>query len=753
MHVNNLKLGLKLIGGFGSVLVLFILVMFLYNYAVRYSLSSFNELMEVEQAISDHAAQMENAMLQARIEEKNFLEFNDDTYQERLLGCVDGVIEQAQAIEGLAGRSNDTSILEKVGMITERIVSYRDDFNQIVDAIKTRGVDDNSGLRGEFNKTVTVFMDNMSLLDVDDYFIELIRLKKLQAEYMLYKTDAIAKEIEQCIEAFRVLSDSKDTNSVRDILNLMFKAIIPEYHDNFKSLRKKGRNIDTNDPHFEAMLDILAEVTEPLNGSYFKGSRAFGLDIRKNEKDYLLTGDDKYVVATKKSIQTILDAFEASKVDEDYKEVGRNNLAEYVKAFDTLVAVDRKINELKERMRLSVNSIIPLVEEVNTRAQSVATQKRDDTEKLVKKRVTLAFMIGLVAIFLGMALSIVITRGITRPIIATVSFAKNMAQGDLSQKLSVQRKDEVGMLAQSLNEMVANLNGMFLGISKGVDELTEASSSLSDISGEMLSGAEKTSEKSNFVAQASGRMNDTIIEAADTVQESANNMDLIAKTTEEMNLTIEEIAKSTEEAKQISDAAVVQADNATHKIGELEQAAFDIGKVTDTIRDISEQTNLLALNATIESARAGEAGKGFAVVAGEIKTLAQQTAEATKEISAKIEGVQTISKETMHEIKQITGVINTINDIIVSISSAVQEQSQSTRDMSAKILSSTQGVQHINEMMSENSAATQGITRDITDVNQAAAEMNRSSIKVNESSETLMLLAGRLKEMVGRFKL
>ncbi|MBU1169413.1 MAG: methyl-accepting chemotaxis protein [Proteobacteria bacterium] len=751
--IANLKLGPKLIGGFGSVLALFICVMFLYHYSVKYSLTSFNDLMETEQAISDHAGQMENFILKARIEERNFLESKDYAYQKKLLSYVGQVVEESHAIETLAGESNDKEVLENVDKIITLIGSYRDDFNQVVEAITTRGINDNSGLREKFNKSVTTFMDNMSLLEVQDYYIEILRLQKLQADYLLYKTEDYSKKIHQSLDTLKSLATIENSNPIRDILNSMVLEMIPDYNASFGNLRKKGADIGIDDKDFKMMKSSLAEISETLNFSYFSGARAYALDIRKNEKDYMLTGDAKYVDATKNSIRRILDAFAQSTVQEDYSDLAKDNLAEYVKAFDTLVSVDQKIGELKEHMRVSVNTIIPLVDEMNNKALAVSVKKRHDTEVLIKKRVNLAFVIGIGAIFLGMALAIIITRGITQPIIATVSFAEGMARGDLAQQLLVNRKDEVGILAKALNGMVANLNGMFMGISKGVDELTLSSSALSTISGEMLQGAEKTSEKSNFVSQASGKMNETISRAAATVQESAANMSFIAKTTEEMNLTIGEISRSTEEARKISDAAVIQADSATQKIGELERAALDIGKVTDTIRDISEQTNLLALNATIESARAGEAGKGFAVVAGEIKTLAQQTAQATKEISSRIEGVQGISRETMAEIKEITGVINSINNIVVSISSAVTEQSQTTREMTENITRSSEGIQDINKIMTENSAVTSEIVEDITEVSRAAEDMNKSSLKVTQSSEDLMKLAGRLKEMVNRFTL
>jgi methyl-accepting chemotaxis protein len=749
----NLKLGPKLIGGFGAVLVLFVLVMLLYHYSVRYTLNKFKGLMEVEQAISEHSGKMSVFMSQALMEENNFLTSMDLKRTEFLNNDIAGLMAEAAIVEKLVDKSRDKDSMEKVKQIIVYAQAYKDNFDKVVEAMKVKGLDDKSGLRGEFNSIVNKFMDDMSLLEASDYYIESMRLEKFQAEYMLYKDGETAKQLDDILAVLKQYTEVSETNPVREMLNDIIREMIPVYQKAFQNLKGKGKGVTTADPDFKVMKESLANLIETLKQSYFKGAKAYALEIRKNEKDYLLTGKPEYAEATKKSVQSILDAIDKSSINPDYVKESNSTMKIYIKNFDTLVDINKKIDELKKNMRESVDQITPLVDSLNKKAQESAARKSGHMETLVNFRIGLAFLIGIGAIALGIGLSVIITRGITQPIVTTVAFAEKMANGDLSQKLEIMQNDEVGMLADALNGMVGNLHSMFSDIRTGIDDLTDSSSVLADISKGLLTGSEKTMEKSSFVLKASGKMSDNIGRAASTTRESADDMSFISHTTEEMNTSIETISRNTGEARKISDNAVKQAESATMRIKKLEKAALDIGQVTDTIRDISEQTNLLALNATIESSRAGEAGRGFAVVASEIKTLAQQSAQATREISQQIETVQLISKETMDEIREVAHVINTINTIVTSIADEVAEQARTSKDITSKITRSTMGVQAVNDMMKENSEMTSQITGDISDVADAAGEMTESSQKIDKNSEDLKHLAGRLKNMVDRFVL
>ncbi|WP_163337978.1 methyl-accepting chemotaxis protein [Desulfopila sp. IMCC35008] len=191
-----------------------------------------------------------------------------------------------------------------------------------------------------------------------------------------------------------------------------------------------------------------------------------------------------------------------------------------------------------------------------------------------------------------------------------------------------------GFVNKQESELVDNILKQYQGM------VDNASGSLATLSVNMKQDAKQTSEKASNVSSSSDEMSRNMNSVAAAMEEAATNINMVASAAEEMNVTISQISENTEKAKSITVDAVQQTENASQQVGELGQAAAGIGKVLETISEISEQVNLLALNATIEAARAGEAGKGFAVVANEIKDLAKQTAEATGEIRTKIEGIQ-----------------------------------------------------------------------------------------------------------------
>jgi methyl-accepting chemotaxis protein len=325
-------------------------------------------------------------------------------------------------------------------------------------------------------------------------------------------------------------------------------------------------------------------------------------------------------------------------------------------------------------------------------------------------------------------------------------------EGDLTRRLAIQTKDEVGEMAKWFNVFIENLQDTVRQIINSAGKLTQSAGDMADIADQVNGVTEQTSDKTNSVAAAAEEMTANMNSVAAAMEEATANINLIATSTEDMTGTIAEVAKNSEDGNAIVGKAVSQADVVSKKVGELGSAAQEIGNVTAAIAEISEQTNLLALNATIEAARAGEAGKGFAVVANEIKELAKQTASATEEIKTQISGIQATTDETVAEISEISKVIHEVNNIVTTIVTAVEEQSTTTQEISGSVSQASIVLTEVSQNVTQGSFVCSEIAEDIANVNSSTDDIFNSSGQVKHSAEVLAGLAGELSGLVGRFK-
>jgi len=225
--------------------------------------------------------------------------------------------------------------------------------------------------------------------------------------------------------------------------------------------------------------------------------------------------------------------------------------------------------------------------------------------------------------------------------------------------------------------------------------------------------------------------------ASESSETTSSNVRTVAAATDELGASIHEINQQAAQANGVVERATTIARSADRLVGQLATGANRIGDVVKLIRAIAEQTNLLALNATIEAARAGEAGRGFAVVAAEVKTLANQTAKATEEISSQITAIQSSTGEAVDAIRSISGVMGDISGFTATIAAAVEEQSTSTREIAKSVQQAATGA---NELAGNMSI-----------VSEAIRETNRSASSVLDASNALSQQASTLQEAVDQF--
>ncbi|MFI5497096.1 methyl-accepting chemotaxis protein [Actinoplanes sp. NPDC051859] len=314
-------------------------------------------------------------------------------------------------------------------------------------------------------------------------------------------------------------------------------------------------------------------------------------------------------------------------------------------------------------------------------------------------------------------------RSATVPLRRIVDALRALAEGDLTRRVPVDTRDEVGQMGAALNDALARLREAMHALRGDADGLAGASTRLSTVSGEMHISAEST-------AARAGQVNLT----ADDV---STHVEAVAAGAEQMFASIQEISSSAGQAAGMATGAVDAVTTMQETVGRLGTRSTQIGDVVKVITGIAAQTNLLALNATIEAVRAGDAGRGFAVVAGEVKNLAQETSLATQNIIARIDAIQTDASATVRAIDDIETTIAQITDLQATIASAVEEQTATTREMS-------HGISRVAE-------GTRGIAAGVGHLTDEARQTTTGAVSTAHAAGELSSTAERLRTITAQF--
>ena len=594
---------------------------------------------------------------------------------------------------------------------------------------------------------------------------------------LLKQHDAVGVDIQSFLKRIQALSANKKNDEMvnkisklEDSSRINFNKVV---QNQFAMNASKNKILQQIGKISETVMKITTEIEQEAIMLNMEGESIdpVKIDIRLEYQDYVNIWNEKFINVQNLFLVANPGQYKSELIKLNNKiALKHNNLKQIIKGVneDNLTASFQIIQKLMPEIETLETDVFAFWQE-NQTLNTMLQKASDDVQKTTStisefviiemaNNSRTANITNLVVSIAGIVilsfLSFVVIKTVIAPLNNTIAMLRDIAEGegDLTKRLNIDSKDEIGKLARWFNLFIGKIQVIVSDVTQNSIYLNESSAELKMISDQMANGAEQTTTKSNTVTTAAQDMSANMDSVTKAMSDASDNIGMLASASEEMSSTISSIAQNTEQAKHITDTAVVKSSVVSEQMDNLSSAAVEIEKVVESIMEISEQINLLALNATIEAARAGESGRGFAVVANEIKELANQTSKATGAIKKRVAGIQNSTEETMIGISDISSIVKDINEIVSGIAVAVEEQSVTTSEISSNVSMMSVGINGAAEKVAQSNTVSGKIAKDIAKVTDASNEMFQSSTQVNSSAENLSSLSEKLTEMVGKFK-
>ncbi len=646
---------------------------------------------------------VEVGALQMRRNEKDFLMRKDMKYVERYEQSALNVLDALEEMKSLAAAAD---VQAEITAIEEGIADHVGQFRSVVSLTQQLGIDETQGLQGALRASVHAVETKLKEVNLAELTVKMLMMRRHEKDFMLRGAEKYIGRIDERRAEFDAL---------------LQEAAAPRV---------------TTAPA-PAPVPVVADAPVAVDSGDASSDPA-SLDAPQ------VTAAPTPVVTAVPLAPLVSDEFvrDVSKLMDQYQ-AGIRRYADF------------SMNAAGEIKKLSeiFADMVPAFERTAEVAASGLENAEKSLEASKSTTETIYLIVGLLVLGVVSVFGFAVGRSITDSLKQITSTMSSLADGDLDTNIPYRdNKHEIGEMARAVEVFRGNAverekleaeqaerQAAREERTKRMEELISAfdakstallgavsasSGELHDTAGQMTQTAEATSSRASAASSA-----------ADA---ASANVQTVAAAAEELHSAIEEIGRQVVQSTEISRQTTSAAEKTSETMGHLAEAADKIGAVISLIQDIAEQTNLLALNATIEAARAGEAGKGFAVVAGEVKSLANQTAKATDEISLQISTMQESTKDAVGAIDQVNGMIAQMSEIATAISSAVEEQGAATQEIAGSVQEAARGTSEVTSNISEVDAVTGESTETAKKVNNFASDLSAKSDELRQEVEVFL---------------
>ena len=390
-----------------------------------------------------------------------------------------------------------------------------------------------------------------------------------------------------------------------------------------------------------------------------------------------------------------------------------------------------------------------------------------ETSATTNKMISNTVIFSIIAFVIGIGIALAVTASMTKEIKKVSGHMKDVASGDLTDRIDVKKKNEFGDLENNFNNMVENMAVLIKGVEEKSGVIVDASAKIAGVSKSTTETVGQVSEAIQSVAVgASGQ--------ADSTQTATQEVENLADRLKETKAYVTDISEMSVETQKLSNKGLTIVDELITKgqrsidnskiskevVSEMVSSIEKINFISDAITEITEQTNLLSLNASIEAARAGESGKGFAVVADEIRKLAEQSQQSTDEIKQIVNEITIKSQQVEQTMDESVGIIeeqnvsikdakelfNTISDSVNGLKEGLDNITQLNEAMDTNRNNVVSKMEDVAAVATETAAASEEVTASAVDVEQTMHDLNEFTVELDNIAEAL-------KEAIDKFKL